>query len=494
MNIRFLSTDFWGYWDINLPKNVAMVTKKRYNEHIGGAVMKRIVSALLILVMLFACLPLSGFAATQSDIDSAYAVIVTGIKAFDERINVFDYQITLDEFIDIYNDITFNEPLLFSMDDNISYNRRDGYIYEVIPVYAMTESEYETCLDFVNNEIDKILATLPTGLDNYETALYLHDYICLNFEYDYTYSKRDVYTMLKDGSAVCQGYQLLYDELMTRVDIPVSSVYSESINHIWNQIQIDGEWYHVDATWDDPSDYSNNDIYAYADHENFLVSDSMAATIHGTNDMLADNVCDSTRFDNASWHGVTSAFGFANGNAYAMNGSGINLVDIKNGTSSLVFEYTGTIWKDAFSSYFMTDTCFGSYADMLIYYSDTTFFVYDPVENTSSTLYAPELGSEHILAFYINGNVLNYITYITDDQQSATNHTYTISFEDKIGDVDGDGVYTALDYSLLKRYVVGTYQMSESQLAISDINDDGRIDSIDYVLLKRAVVGTYVIK
>lgn len=59
------------------------------------------------------------------------------------------------------------------------------------------------------------------------------------------------------------------------------------------------------------------------------------------------------------------------------------------------------------------------------------------------------------------------------------------------GDVNGDGKANALDYLLLKRAVLGTYNLTEAGGKAADVNGDGKINAVDYMLLKRHVLGTY---
>ena len=40
---------------------------------------------------------------------------------------------------------------------------------------------------------------------------------------------------------------------MTRMGVDTSFAISTSMDHMWNVVKIDGNWYHVDTTWDDPS-------------------------------------------------------------------------------------------------------------------------------------------------------------------------------------------------------------------------------------------------
>ena len=61
----------------------------------------------------------------------------------------------------------------------------------------------------------------------------------------------------------------------------------------------------------------------------------------------------------------------------------------------------------------------------------------------------------------------------------------------KIGDINRDEKITSLDYSMLKRSVLGTYETDGAQHFAGDINRDGKIAAIDYTMLKRMVLGTY---
>ncbi len=63
-----------------------------------------------------------------------------------------------------------------------------------------------------------------------------------------------------------------------------------------------------------------------------------------------------------------------------------------------------------------------------------------------------------------------------------------------LGDVDGDGEITPTDYILVKRHVMGTYELTGSALKNADVDKDGLVTFVDYILLKRHIMGSYVIK
>ena len=58
-----------------------------------------------------------------------------------------------------------------------------------------------------------------------------------------------------------------------------------------------------------------------------------------------------------------------------------------------------------------------------------------------------------------------------------------------VGDVNGDGEVSALDYFLIKRAVVGTYVLTVDERKRADVNGDGEVDVKDYVAVKKIVLG-----
>ncbi len=60
-----------------------------------------------------------------------------------------------------------------------------------------------------------------------------------------------------------------------------------------------------------------------------------------------------------------------------------------------------------------------------------------------------------------------------------------------LGDLTNDGEIDAADYMILKRAVLGTFQLDDAQRRNADVSQDGKIDSSDYLFLKRAVLGTF---
>ena len=92
------------------------------------------------------------------------------------------------------------------------------------------------------------------GKSDYARALWLHDWLIYNAEYDTGMSYFYADGVLLQNKGVCQSYALAYQMLLREVGI--ESIYitgtAGGIAHGWNLVKMGGEWYHVDCTWDDP--------------------------------------------------------------------------------------------------------------------------------------------------------------------------------------------------------------------------------------------------
>ena len=122
--------------------------------------------------------------------------------------------------------------------------------------------------DDVITKVNDVVSSLVTEESSaYKRVKVLHDWLINNAEYDLTYTNYDPDGVLLEGNGVCQSYATAYDLLMEAAGVTSRIVCSDEINHAWNLVKLDDEWYHVDTTWDDPVPNGNErDDY-------FLLSD-----------------------------------------------------------------------------------------------------------------------------------------------------------------------------------------------------------------------------
>ena len=127
-------------------------------------------------------------------------------------------------------------------------------------------------------------ALVTPDMSEYDQVKAFHDWLVNNTEYDFTFSKSsyDAAGPLLYGRAVCDGYSKAFDLLCYLSGIDCVRVNGEATNssvgtgsHAWNKVKIDGQWYNIDVTWDDPTGTRPILLYDY-----FLVSDSVLAKDH----------------------------------------------------------------------------------------------------------------------------------------------------------------------------------------------------------------------
>lgn len=227
--------------------------------------MKRTTTRIFLALMLL----LSFLLPVQAvnDKDAALAKIRNELLQESEEIDVSEFYITEEEA-----DVLFIEAMYLAGNPsyllpNVGYSiEYDGYISDLYPYYLDERYDRELYEQTVQRILD---LTVHEGMSDLQIALSVHDYLASHFQYDETYTKYTGYDLLVNAAAVCQGYATAYMDLLQRAGIQTCYVRSTPMNHAWCLVQLDGSWYHVDLTWDDPVP----DTPGYVDHMFFLLSD-----------------------------------------------------------------------------------------------------------------------------------------------------------------------------------------------------------------------------
>lgn len=153
----------------------------------------------------------------------------------------------------------------------------------------------------MEQELESIVTQIINGANancgtDYEKALFVHDTIIHNCEYDedtYYQNMSDpydgnslaysAYGCLVNRNAVCEGYTKAYMLIMNRMGIECGYVRGTATNsigttglHSWNYIKLDEDYYMVDVTWDDPVGTEKN-ICCY---DYFCVTTEMISVDH----------------------------------------------------------------------------------------------------------------------------------------------------------------------------------------------------------------------
>ena len=147
-------------------------------------------------------------------------------------------------------------------------NEEDMSIYDTSAILAAWAASDPSSLSDYEREIyDAAKAvldgSLTDGMSDYDKEVAIYAWIVQNVDYDRTLvdvleeTNRDTYSPyggLVNRSAVCLGYsttfQLLADLAGLECITVVGASSSSQMDHAWNMVRLDGNWYCVDATWD----------------------------------------------------------------------------------------------------------------------------------------------------------------------------------------------------------------------------------------------------
>ncbi len=197
------------------------------------------------------------------------AVYVEVYDYLDEQINalntdiiLYRYHITLSEFERIMWHYRDDHPEVFWLNRTYSYSyysqKGANYIYSLNQNYLYTEGEIRAYQTQLENCAQTYLEGITNAMPEAERSRIIHDRIILNASYDTTYCAphtREAIGVLVYGTGVCESYARAYQYLMYRCGIRVTlvtGVTHSGESHMWNAVEIDGEWYQTDVTWDDP--------------------------------------------------------------------------------------------------------------------------------------------------------------------------------------------------------------------------------------------------
>ncbi|WP_252234207.1 transglutaminase domain-containing protein [Clostridium sp. CMCC3676] len=281
----------------------------------------------------------------QSNKEDIKARLKDGMENYKTNIDIKDL-IDLDDInnnsnkiLDLYFDVIYENPQIFYCNptsvkfDNCTYNPSTGKLNscDIKVNYEYNNDVIDKMREKLNNKINYIKKNyLDECSTDLEIEYAIHDYITQNCTYDKdNYDKKTVpnishtsYGALINQIAVCDGYSKATMLLLNEYGIEAGIVTNDS--HAWNYVNIDGNYYQTDLTWDDPTPETNKITY-----KNFNCSDNVMRKIHPWTSTIPER-CTDTTFDDL--------FRIINGNSV----NGKNSVRIKD----KLYYLDGTdLWK-----------------------------------------------------------------------------------------------------------------------------------------------------
>lgn len=167
--------------------------------------------------------------------------------------------------------------------------------------YLTEEFNSKQAIDQAISQIEQVKNQIlqnKTG-NTYEDVKMIHDYLVDTINYDSSLSKQNIYNIygaLVNRECVCEGYARAFKYLLDELDIPcvmiigtATNSQGETENHAWNYVQLNGAWYAVDTTWDDPVVVGGGTASEESKYKYFLVGREVMDQDHSPSGQFTDD-------------------------------------------------------------------------------------------------------------------------------------------------------------------------------------------------------------
>ena len=156
---------------------------------------------------------------------------------------------------------------------NTASNDEDCVVCSLTAEYRLSPSEIAQNKQLLTDGAAWACDWVDPQTDTATQVLAVHDWLVRHVAYDQDdmRASHTAYGLFANATAVCEGYSQAFMLAMERLGVPCVIVRSEDMEHQWNMVCIDGTWYHVDVTWDDPT--PDQGTHGEVSQKHFLRSD-----------------------------------------------------------------------------------------------------------------------------------------------------------------------------------------------------------------------------
>ncbi len=260
--------------------------------------------------------------------------------------NIAKYGLTYSQVDDTWEDLKAKECYIALKSYGaafLSTTKSSDGIVQTIYIYNSDE-------DFVKRynrtcaAIKSFLSVVDNKMSNLDKIVYAHEYVVKNTTYrNSNLIDGSAGGVLGDGYGKCSGYAEAMIVLLHEMDINSYYISSTSMNHGWLMVELDGQYYHIDPTWDNTQP-GTNDVYY---HRFLLRNDTEFETIKASRthynwycSSKTGITSTSTRFTNWFVHDVAGCMYYYDGLWYYrdIDSNSIYCSDINGNSKTLVID------------------------------------------------------------------------------------------------------------------------------------------------------------
>jgi hypothetical protein len=237
---------------------------------------KKIIAFISILIVL--SIPINATAKTYTKEADVYQLIKKNLMSHQGEFSIEMDTDTMDEIgrdtelmdivtalddKDTSKDYDYLKLAMSNWSTEWSWSYQRGKATLTLSVVYRSTLKQEQTLDTKLDRVRKALDLEDTS--DYKKVKAIHDYIIKRVSYDQTYRKHTAYNALINKSSVCEGYALAAYRMFVDAGIECRIITGTANggSHAWNIVKVDGKWYNIDLTWDDPIMSNGEQVLRY---------------------------------------------------------------------------------------------------------------------------------------------------------------------------------------------------------------------------------------
>ncbi len=185
-----------------------------------------------------------------------YELLYKGVENHSASIDIRSVGASVSDLETAFYAMDYENPQFFWLKSGYSYSYYGSTVYSVTPSYGRTASQAAKLLPKLEAAADEIAQGALEQESLFEAVKYIHDEIVNMTDYTLTGGEyiRDADGALLNGKALCEGYSKAFSYVCQLIGIEADCIVGTANggSHMWNIVKLDGEWYHMDVTFDDP--------------------------------------------------------------------------------------------------------------------------------------------------------------------------------------------------------------------------------------------------
>lgn len=180
-----------------------------------------------------------------------YGTLASGVGTITIDLQELGVNVLAANLANMRNNMANSEPRLFYLNGGQDIKKDNNGIAQTITYYVQAgyakDSKYQETLLAMEERASEILSVVDKRMTDAQKVAALYNKFTKSTRYVKNNGHWIMTGPLLEGGGICGGYSYAFQYLLQRAGI--EAIYTRDVDHAWNYMKVDGEWYFADSTW-----------------------------------------------------------------------------------------------------------------------------------------------------------------------------------------------------------------------------------------------------